>query len=67
MKKAIIYFMAMMLCVVAGILTWEASPAIAEKIGIETSQMDVIAGLWLLPAIVFSGLFNETREARQDD
>jgi len=65
MKKEIIYFAAMLLAIVAGLLLWEVSPAIAEKLHTETGTTDMIAYAMALPAIVFSGLFNEARDKRK--
>ena len=44
MKKEVIYFLAMLLCIVAALLLWEVSPAIAEKLHTETNYTDMIAG-----------------------
>lgn len=65
MKKEIIYFAAMLLAVIAGLLLWEASPAIAEHLHTETRYTDLIAYSMALPGIVFSGLFNEAHDARK--
>ena len=65
MKKEIIYFAAMLLAVIAGLMLWEASPAIAEHLHTETRYTDLIAYSMALPGIVFSGLFNEAHDARK--
>ena len=65
MKKEIIYFAAMLLAVIVGLLLWEASPAIAEHLHTETRYTDLIAYSMALPGIVFSGLFNEAHDARK--
>ena len=65
MKKEVIYFTAMLACIVAGLLLWEASPAIAERLHTETRYTDMIAYAMALPAILFSGLFNEARDQRK--
>lgn len=65
MKKEIIYFAAMLLCIIAAILLWEASPVIAEKLGTETNYTDMGAGFMLFPSIVFSCLFNEAGDKRK--
>lgn len=66
MKKEVIYFLAMLLCIVAALLLWEVSPAIAEKLHTETNYTDMIAGFMLLPSLVFSGLYNQARDARKN-
>lgn len=66
MKKEIIYFALMLLAILAGLLLWEASPAIADKLHTETSYTDLIAYSMALPGIIFSGLFNEARDARKN-
>lgn len=66
MKKEVIYFTLMLLCIVAGFLLWEASPAIAERLHTETDYTDLIAYSMALPGIVFSGLFNEAHDARKN-
>lgn len=66
MKKEIIYFALMLLAVLAGLLLWEASPAIADKLHTETRYTDLIAYSMALPGIIFSGLFNEARDARKN-
>lgn len=66
MKKEIIYFALMLLAILAGLLLWEASPAIAGKLHTETSYTDLIAYSMALPGIIFSGLFNEARDARKN-
>ena len=65
MKKEIIYFAAMLLCIIAAILLWEASPAIAEKLGTETNITDMGEAFMLFPSLVFSSLFNEARNKRK--
>jgi hypothetical protein len=65
MKKEAIYFAAMLLAIIAGLLLWEVSPAIAERLHTETRYTDMIAYAMALPAIVFSGLFNEARDQRK--
>lgn len=65
MKKEVIYFAAMALAIIAGLLLWEASPAIADHLHTETRYTDLIAYAMALPAIVFSGLFNEARDQRK--
>jgi len=65
MKKEVCFFIAMLLCIVAGLLLWEVSPAIAERLHTETSYTDMIAYAMALPAVVFSGLYNEARDARK--
>ena len=65
MKKEVIYFTAMLACIVAGLLLWEASPAIAERLRTETRYTDMIAYAMALPAILFSGLFNEAHDLRK--
>lgn len=65
MKKEVIYFTAMLACIVAGLLLWEASPAIAERLHTETRYTDMIAYAMALPAILFSGLFNEAHDLRK--
>lgn len=65
MKKEAIYFAAMLLAIIAGLLLWEVSPAIAERLHAETRYTDMIAYAMALPAIVFSGLFNEARDQRK--
>lgn len=66
MKKEIIYFFLMLLAIMAGLLIWEAAPAIAEKIGIATRWVDMVAYSMSLPGIIFSGLFNEAHQARKN-
>lgn len=66
MKKEIIYFALMLLAILAGLLLWEASPAIADKLHTETRYTDLIAYSMALPGIIFSGLFNEARDARKN-
>lgn len=66
MKKEVIYFTLMLLAIVAGLLLWEASPAIADKLHTETRYTDLIAYSMTLPGIIFSGLFNEARDARKN-
>ena len=66
MKKEIIYFALMLLAILAGLLLWEASPAIADKLHTETRYTDLIAYSMSLPGIIFSGLFNEARDARKN-
>lgn len=65
MKKELIYFALMLLAIVAGLLLWEASPAIADKIGCTVKATDWFAYFWAFPAIIFSGLFNEAHDARK--
>lgn len=65
MKKEAIYFAAMLLAIIAGLLLWEVSPAIADHLHTETRYTDMIAYAMALPAIVFSGLFNEARDQRK--
>lgn len=65
MKKEAIYFAAMLLAIIAGLLLWEISPAIADHLHTETRYTDMIAYAMALPAIVFSGLFNEARDQRK--
>ena len=66
MKKEIIYFALMLLAILAGLLLWEASPAIADKLHTETRYTDLIAYSMALPGIIFSGLSNEARAARKN-
>lgn len=66
MKKEIIYFALMLLAILAGLLLWEASPAIADKLHTETRYTDLIAYSMALPGIIFSGLFNEARDAHKN-
>lgn len=66
MKKEIIYFALMLLAILAGLLLWEASPAIADKLHTETRYTDLIAYSMALPGIIFSGLFSEARDARKN-
>ena len=66
MKKEIIYFALMLLAILAGLLLWEASPAIADKLHTETRYTDLIAYSMALPGIIFSGLFNEARAAHKN-
>lgn len=66
MKKEIIYFALMLLAILAGLLLWEASPAIADKLHTETRYTDLIAYSMAVPGIIFSGLFNEARDARKN-
>ena len=63
--KEVIYFTLMLLFIVAAILLWEASPAIAEKLHTETGYTDMVAGFMLLPSLICSGLFNEARDQRK--
>lgn len=65
MKKEVIYFLAMLLAIIAGMLLWEVSPAIADKLHTETRYTDLIAYSMSLPGIVFSGLYNQARDARK--
>lgn len=65
MKKEAIYFAAMLLAIVAGLLLWEVSPAIAERLHTETRYTDLIAYAMALPGIIFSGLFTEARDQRK--
>ncbi len=66
MKKEVIYFLAMLLAIIAGMLLWEVSPAIADKLHTETRYTDLIAYSMALPGIVFSGLYNQARDARKN-
>lgn len=66
MKKEVIYFLAMLLAIIAGLLLWEVSPAIADKLHTETRYTDLIAYSMALPGIVFSGLYNQARDARKN-
>ena len=66
MKKEVIYFLAMLLCIVAALLLWEVSPAIADKLHTETRYTDLIAYSMALPSLVFSGLYNQARDARKN-
>ena len=66
MKKEVIYFTLMLLAIVAGLLLWEASPAIADKLHTETRYTDLIAYSMALPGIIFSGLYNQARDARKN-
>ena len=66
MKKEIIYFALMLLAILAGLLLWEASPAIADKLHTETRYTDLIAYSMALPGIICSGLFSEARDARKN-
>ena len=66
MKKEVIYFTLMLLAIVAGLLLWEASPAIADKLHTETRYTDLIAYSMALPSLVFSGLYNQARDARKN-
>lgn len=66
MKKEAIYFALMLLAIIAGLLLWEASPAIADKLHTETYYTDLIAYSMAVPGIIFSGLFNEARDARKN-
>ena len=65
MKKEVIFCAAMLLCIVAGLLLWEVSPAIADHLHTETRYTDLIAYAMALPAIVFSGLFTEAHDQRK--
>ena len=66
MKKEVIYFLAMLLAIIAGLLLWEVSPAIADKLHTETRYTDLIAYSMALPGIIFSGLYNQARDARKN-
>lgn len=66
MKKEVIYFLAMLLAIIAGMLLWEVSPAIADKLHTETRYTDLIAYSMALPGIIFSGLYNQARDARKN-
>lgn len=66
MKKEVIYFLAMLLAIIAGMLLWEVSPAIADKLHAETRYTDLIAYSMALPSLVFSGLYNQARDARKN-
>ncbi len=66
MKKEVIYFLAMLLAIIAGLLLWEVSPAIADKLHTETRYTDLIAYSMALPGIIFSGLYNQAGDARKN-
>ena len=66
MKKEVIYFTLMLLAIVAGMLLWEVSPAIADKLHTETRYTDLRAYSMALPGIIFSGLFNQAHQARKN-
>ena len=66
MKKEVIYFLAMLLAIIAGMPLWEVSPAIADKLHTETRYTDLIAYSMALPGIIFSGLYNQARDARKN-